>query len=200
MPMDEEGRISGMQIGECVDNADPQRLGRVRVQIVGLIEPASAWCWPIGFGGHRYDVPNTRANYAARTPPEDRPGDDCCVWFRDGDVDQPWYMIAHGGMPDGATPEVPEPVKTMDVADAPKIKSLEFGNWVITCDDRAATKGLTIKDKFTGEVFLEYDGKAMGLRIKAISDLILESDGALHLVASLCEIMHRKVMVSADTI
>lgn len=184
--MDEEGRIHSMQIGEVVANDDPQRLGRVRVCISGLIEPASAWAWPLGFGGKNYDVPDL--------------GDEAAIWFRDGDVEQPWYMRAHGGMPDGATPEVPEPVKTMDIADAPLIKSHQFGNFIITCDLRPATLGMTITDSVTGEVFVEYDGKAQGLRIKAVSDLILESDGALHVIAALCEIMNRKVMVSTEQI
>ena len=200
MPVGEDGCVYGMQLGECVENADPLRLGRVKVRIAGLIEPASDWAWPFGFAGQRYDVPKTKANYLTMSPPQDRPGDDCCVWFRDGDVDQPWYQPAHGGMPDGATPEVPTPVKTMAAADAPKVKSLEWEFFIITVDERPATKGITITDKTTGEVLFEYDGVAQGIRLKAVADLILESDGALHVIAALCDIMGRRVQVGADPI
>jgi hypothetical protein len=179
MPVDENGLILGMQLGEVVDNADPLRLGRVRVRIAGLIEPQSSWCWPLGFGGHRYDVPLTAANYAALDPPQNRPGDDVAVWFRDGDVDQAWYMPAHGGMPDGVTPEVPEPIKTMAIEDAHLVKALEFGNWVIVADDRTGSKGIRIEDKVTGEIVLEYDGVNQSLKLKAIAGLTLAADGGI---------------------
>jgi hypothetical protein len=185
--------------GECVDNADPLRLGRIQVFVPGLLEP-SGWMLPRGFGGVHYDVPKTKANYAAMTPPQDRPGDECEVVFIGGDVDQPRYSRAHGGMPDGVTPEVPEPVKTMAITDAPLVKAHEFGNWILVADDRPATKGITIKDKFTGEEFLIYDGVKMGMRIRAPGGLALESDGMVQVLGILCEIMRRRVSVSSDWI
>ena len=185
--------------GECVANDDPQRLGRVQINVPALLEP-SGWVLPLGFGGVHYDVPRTRANYAAMTPTQDRPGDECVVWFLGGDEDQPRYMRAHGGMPDGVTPEVPEPVKTMDPADAPLVKAHEFGNWIMVCDDRPATKGMRISDVHTGEIFFEYDAVAMGMRIRAPGGLSLESDGMVQMFGLLCEIMRRRVMISADAI
>ena len=200
MPMTDDGLILGMECGECVDNADPLRLGRVRVCIPGLIEPASAWAWPLGFGGETYDVPKTRANYAAMTPSQNRPGDECAVWFRSGHPDQPHYMKAHGGMPDGKTPEVPEPVKTMEPADAPWLKCYEMGTFLAIADDRPATKGVRIVDKVTQETFLEYDAATQGVRVKGVADLTLQADGAVHIIGLLCEIMRRRVMVGSDAI
>lgn len=198
MPIDANGLVLGMQLGETVDNADPLRLGRIRVRIAGLIDDQSAWALPLNFAGHRYDVPNTKANYAAMTPPQDRPGDDVAVFFRDGDIDQPWYLPAHGGMPDGVTPEVPEPVKTMTPADAPKVKALEFGQWLIVADDRDATRGLRITEKKSNEVLFEYDGVNQGLRIHGLCDLVLSSDGKVTVTTPLCEVMGRRVMISKD--
>jgi hypothetical protein len=185
--------------GECVDNADPQRLGRVQVFVPGLLEP-SGWVLPRGFGGVHYDVPKTRANYKSMTPSQNRPGDECEVVFLGGDPDQPRYMRAHGGIPDGVTPEVPEPVKTMAIADAPLVKAHEFGNWLIVCDDRAATKGMRITDKFTGEVFVEYDAIKMATRIKAVSGLALDADGAVTINGLVVTINGRRVLTSKDAI
>jgi hypothetical protein len=168
--------------GECVANDDPLRLGRIRVRIPGLIEPASAWVFPKGFGGHHYDVPYTQANYAAMDPPQpDRPGDEVIVTFLGGDPDQLRWEYGHGGMPDGVTPEVPEPVKTMAPEDAPWIKAHDFGNWIIVADDRKATKGIQIIDKTTGENILEYDGAHQSLRLTSVAGLALAAGGALSL-------------------
>jgi hypothetical protein len=185
--------------GECVDNADPQRLGRIQVNVPGLLEP-SGWVLPRGFGGVHYDVPRTRANYADMTPPQTRPGDEIEIVFIGGDPDQPRYSRAHGGIPDGVTPEVPDPIKTMAIVDAPLVKAEQFGNWLLVCDDRPATKGMRITDIHTGEVFFEYDAVAMGMRLRSPGGLALESDGMVQIFGLLCEIMRRRVSVSADWI
>jgi len=184
---------------ECVANDDPQRLGRVQVTLPGLLEP-SGWVLPRGFGGVHYDVPRTRANYKAMTPSQDRPGDEVEIVFIGGDCDQPRYMRAHGGIPDGVVPEVPEPVKTMEPKDAPLVKAHQFGNWLIVCDDRPDTKGMRVTDIHTGEPFLEYDAMKMAARIKAVSGLSLDSDGAVTVNGLVVTINGRRVMVSGDAI
>jgi hypothetical protein len=183
--------------GEVVANNDPLRLGRVQVNVPGLLEP-SGWVLPRGFGGVHYDVPRTRENYKAEGV--NRPGDEVEIVFIGGDCDQPRYSRAHGGIPDDAIPEVPDPVKTMNIEDAPLIKAEQFGNWLLVCDDRPATKGMTIKDIHTGEEFFIYDAVKMGLQIRSPGGLQLGSDGELKLFGLLVEIMGRRVSVSRDWI
>lgn len=183
--------------GETVANNDPQRLGRIQVKVPGLLDP-SGWVLPRAFGGVHYDVPRTRENYKSMSPSQDRPGDEVEIVFIGGDADQPRYSRAHGGIPDGVTPEVPEPIKTMAIADAPLVKAEQFGNWILVADDRPATKGIRITDVHTGETFLEYDGVKMGMRIRAPGGLALESDGMVQVLGILCEIMGRRVSISKD--
>ena len=52
MSMDDgEVRYPGLYIGEVVDREDPEGIGRVRVRIPGLVEPASNWAFPLGTVG-----------------------------------------------------------------------------------------------------------------------------------------------------
>ncbi|HEU4405503.1 MAG TPA: phage baseplate assembly protein V, partial [Polyangiaceae bacterium] len=44
-------RLLGLYIGYVTDRDDPERLGRVRLCIPGVLEPHSAWAWPLGTGG-----------------------------------------------------------------------------------------------------------------------------------------------------
>src|SRR5215831_13124728 len=44
----DDPRYTALYIGHVVDRADPEGLGRVRVRIPGLVEPASAWAYPLG--------------------------------------------------------------------------------------------------------------------------------------------------------
>ena len=41
----------GMFWGSVIRNDDPEKLGRVKVFIPGLLEPQSPWAWPVGFPG-----------------------------------------------------------------------------------------------------------------------------------------------------
>ena len=44
-------RLLGMYVGYVTHRRDPDRLGRVRVCIPGVVEPHSAWAWPLGTAG-----------------------------------------------------------------------------------------------------------------------------------------------------
>ncbi|MCA2977361.1 MAG: hypothetical protein INH37_03670, partial [Myxococcaceae bacterium] len=41
----------GLYVGYVTDRNDDAQLGRVRVCIPGVIEPESAWAWPLGTVG-----------------------------------------------------------------------------------------------------------------------------------------------------
>jgi hypothetical protein len=84
-----DGRLLGLLVGYVTDCADPEGLGRVRVCIPGLIEPESAWAWPLGTSGGGsagrgiFAVPEVNAQVA--------------VFFERGDVERPYYLCGHWG-------------------------------------------------------------------------------------------------------
>ena len=43
----QDPRLFGLFIGYVTHRRDPEQLGRVRVCIPGLLEPHSAWAWPL---------------------------------------------------------------------------------------------------------------------------------------------------------
>ena len=160
-------RYTALYIGQVVDRADPECLGRVRVRIPGLVEPASAWAFPLGTVGGGSD---RRGFFAV---PET--GAEVGILFHQGDPDHPYYLCGHWGKPGGAT-EVPEPVRDLSAAETPQVRAFETGRFVLVFDDRAGREALVIKDKRSGDQ-VELDGAAMGITIKATSALILKADG-----------------------
>ena len=95
----QDTRLYGMYLGYVTHRDDPEGLGRVRVCIPGLIEPHSAWAWPLGTcGGGSKD----RGFFAV---PE--VGAEVAIFFNQGDPEAPHYISAHWGKPDGMS-EVPK--------------------------------------------------------------------------------------------
>jgi uncharacterized protein involved in type VI secretion and phage assembly len=162
-------RYTALYIGQVVDRADPERLGRVRVKIPGLIEPASAWAFPLGTVGGGSD----RRGYFA--VPEN--GADVGVLFHQGDPDHPYYLAGHWGKPGGST-EIPGPARDLSAAATPQVRAFETGRFLLVFDDRAGHEALVIQDKRSGDQ-VELDGVGMGITIKATSALILKADGLL---------------------
>jgi len=94
-----DSRLLGMYVGYVTKRDDEEQLGRVRVCIPGVLEPESAWAWPLGTsGGGSKD----RGFFAV---PEE--GAEVAVFFNQGNVDAPYYLAAHWGKPNGES-EVPE--------------------------------------------------------------------------------------------
>jgi len=186
----DDPRYTGLYIGQVVDRADPERLGRVRVRVPGLVEPASAWAFPLGTvgGGSAqrgfFAVPQLGAEVG--------------VLFHQGDVDHPYYLAGHWGKPDGAT-EVPEPVKDLSVTDTPQVRAFETGRFLLVFDDRAGQEALVIKDKRSGDQ-LEFDGVGMGITIKGTSALILKADGIVSIEGTTVVINGRLVLPGAGSI
>ena len=46
-----DSRLLGMYVGYVTKRDDEEQLGRVRVCIPGVLEPESAWAWPLGTSG-----------------------------------------------------------------------------------------------------------------------------------------------------
>jgi hypothetical protein len=136
----DEMRFVALYVGVVVDNVDPEKLGRVRVEIPGLVEPKSAWAFPIGGaggGGSKqrggYDVPDKNASVA--------------VLFHHGDLDHPYYFGGWHGKGEQLTP-----VAAVSAADAIKIKAFETSRFLIVLDHRGGNESLLLKDKMTGDL------------------------------------------------
>jgi len=169
----DDPRYTGLYIGQVVDRADPECLGRVRVRIPGLVEPASAWAFPLGTVGGGSEG---RGFFAV---PE--LGAECGVLFNAGDIDHPYYLAGHWGKPSGAT-EVPSPVRELSAADTPQVRAFETPRFLLVFDDRAGHETLRLEDKVSGDL-ITLDAGA-GVRVKTAKDLIIETAGNVSLKAT----------------
>jgi len=168
----EDPRFTSLYIGEVVDREDPEGIGRVRVRVPGLVEPASAWAFPLGTMGGGSDA---RGFFAV---PEK--GAEVGVLFHQGDVDHPYYLCGHWGKPDGNA-EVPEPVKGLSKDEAPKVRAFETERFLLVFDDRGGKEKLLLKDKSTEDLIV-IEAEA-GIRIKTAKDLTVEVEGNVVLTA-----------------
>lgn len=186
----DDPRYTALYIGEVVDREDPECLGRVRVRIPGLVEPASAWAWPLGTVGGGSD----RRGFFAVPEKHAEVG----VLFNQGDVDHPYYLCGFWGKPGGKT-EVPEPIKELSKDDAPQVRAFETGRFLLVFDDRAGKEALLIKDKKSGDQ-VEFDGAAMGITIKGTSALLLKSDGIVSIEGTTVQLNGRLVLAGKKPI
>lgn len=148
---DAEGRPRqfGFYRGFVVNNADPEKVGRVTCRVPGLIEPESGWAWPMAMGGGSpqngsWDVPKIGANIY--------------VLFHQGDVDEPHYM--HGwygrGMPS-------DPVSGASASDAAnKIKCFETDRHLVVLDGADGKVIIKDKESSTGVIVIEKDKITVG--------------------------------------
>ena len=167
MPNEHDGqgrKYLGMYRGVVVDNLDPERMGRCRCRIPGVLpDDGGAWAYPIGGMGSgsanrgQYDVPPI--------------GSDVAVWFEQGDMDHPYFMGGNYGQAE-VPPEVSDPAN--DDEQATKVAIWETERWRVKLDGRFGKSEAHILDKETGDV-VELDGVAAGIRIKATGKLQLES-------------------------
>jgi uncharacterized protein involved in type VI secretion and phage assembly len=183
--------LCGLFIGQVVDRADPQRLGRVRVRIRGIVEPASAWAFPLGTVGGGSD----RRGFFA-VPEKDA---EVGILFHQGDVDQPYYLCGHWGRTSGGV-EVPAPARSLSATETPQVRAFETGRFVLAFDDRSGTETLLIQDKAPGGCEIELDGTSMGITIKATSALLLQADGLINIQGATVVINGRVVLPGAKPI
>jgi uncharacterized protein involved in type VI secretion and phage assembly len=186
----DDPRTTGLYLGQVVDRADPERLGRVRVRVPGLLEPASAWAFPLGTVGGGSE---RRGFFAV---PE--LGAEVGVLFHQGDPDHPFYLCGHWGRPDGST-ELPEPARDLSPAETPQVRAFETRRFLLLFDDRAGHEALVVRDKRSGDQ-IELDGAAMGITIKATSALILKADGLVSIEGTAVQINGRLVLPSKKPI
>ncbi len=180
----DDPRYTALYIGEVVDRDDPEGLGRVRVRIPGLVDPASPWAFPLGTVGGGSDRPGFFS------VPEK--GAEVGVLFHQGDVDHPFYLCGHWGKPNGQA-EVPEPARDLPKEEVPQVRAFETGRFLLVFDDRAGKEAFLIKDKKSGDQ-IEFDGAAMGITIKATSALLLKADGMVNIEGAAVQINGRLVL------
>ena len=180
----DDPRYTALYIGEVVDREDPEGLGRVRVRIPGLVDPASPWAFPLGTVGGGSD---RRGFFSV---PEK--GAEVGVLFHQGDVDHPFYLCGHWGKPNGKA-EVPEPARDLPKEGAPDVRAFETKRFLLAFDDREGKEAFVIKDKKSGDQ-VEFDGVAMGITVKATSALVLKADGVVNIEGASVQINGRLVL------
>ena len=77
-------KLPYMYVGVVTKNDDPEKLGRVKVRIPGLVDPESAWAFPMGAPG------GGSKRHGFFSPPV--VGAEVCVFFHGGDPDHPWFI------------------------------------------------------------------------------------------------------------
>ncbi len=179
-------RLLGMYVGYVVDRKDPEQLGRVRVCVPGLIDPSSGWAWPLGTvgGGSKnrglFAVPEENAEVA--------------LFFNQGDIDQPHYLAAHWGKPDGQS-EVPEEAQK----DSPDNRVLATETFRIELDETEGARKLKLTNKKTGD-YLEFNAEANTVTLQATTSLTIRAVGGIALEATQVNIAGRVVRPVAEAI
>jgi len=179
-------RLLGMYVGYVTKRDDPEQLGRVRVCIPGLLEPESAWAWPLGTagGGSKdtgfFAVPEVGAEAA--------------ILFNQGDVDAPYYLPAHWGKPNGDS-EVPEEARKTP----PDNRVLATPTFRVELDESKGGRKLKLTNKKTGDS-LTFDAEDNTVTLHATTALTLKAVGAISIEAPLITIAGRVVRPSADPI
>lgn len=179
-------RLFGMYVGHVTDRKDPDKLGRVRVCVPGLLEPHSAWAWPLGTvgGGSK-----NRGFFAV---PEE--GAEVALFFNQGDVDKPYFISAHWGKPNGES-EVPEEAQK----DSPDNRVLATETFRLELDETEGARRLKITNKKTDD-YLLFDAEENTITLQGTTSIIIKAVGAISLDATHITIGGRAIRPVTDAI
>lgn len=179
-------RLFGMYVGHVTDRKDPDKLGRVRVCVPGLLEPHSAWAWPLGTvgGGSK-----NRGFFAV---PEE--GAEVALFFNQGDVDKPYFISAHWGKPNGES-EVPEEAQK----DPPDNRVLATETFRLELDESDGARRLKITNKKTDD-YLLFDAEANTITLQGTTSIVIKAVGAISLDATHITIGGRAIRPVTDAI
>lgn len=188
---DPDPRYTALYEGVVVDNRDPERLGRIKLMIPGLIEPASGWAPPIGSPGGGSD-----ARGFFFTPDI---GAEVAVLFVQGDTDHPRYLIGAWGMP-GTEPETPTFARALSPAEAVQVRGIQTRRFEVVIDDRPGHESLRVKDREFDEDVLELDGVSHGVTISGSAAVLIRSTGVVNVQALQIVLNGRIVRDTAEPI
>jgi len=159
--------------GVVTDNVDPEKRGRVRIRIPGVLEPQSRWVMPIGCGGGGSDgqgyymVPTIGANVA--------------VQFKHGDVDHPRFLVGPWGQ-NAEGSEIPHFARALSPAEAVRVRGIQTDRWELVFDDRPGKQSVRVKDLAFGDV-IEIDGVNHGVLINGSAAVVSRSTGVVNIEA-----------------
>ena len=164
------------------DNADPRKLGRVRVTIPGRIE-LSAWAFPVGTAG------GGSAQHGGWVTP--RKGADVVVWLVGADPEFLIYMPGWWGEPDEGS-EVPGGAEDVSAEETPDVHRFEAGRLLVTIDERAGKESIEFRDKVSDDsvTWNLHDGM---LLIEMTAGILLKTLGTINLDGTNVQIKERHV-------
>lgn len=149
----------GTYHGTVTDNADPQKIGRVRVRVPGFIEPQSGWAHPHGGAGSSgaaalggYDVPPIGASVV--------------LSFLSGNIDVPQYEGAWHGLGEQNS------VVPADPKNADKVKVFESARFLIVLNGVGGSEELLLKDKSSGDLI---SMKPSQLKVKSSTEVEIDA-------------------------
>jgi uncharacterized protein involved in type VI secretion and phage assembly len=179
-------RLLGMYVGYVTHRDDPEGLGRVKVCIPGILEPTSAWAWPLGTSGGGFK------DCGFFAVPEE--GAEVAVFFNQGDVDAPYYLSAHWGKPEGKS-ELPEEAQKSP----PDNRVIATPTFRIELDESKEARKLKLTNRKTGD-FLLFDAEDNTITLQGTTSITLRAVGAISLEANQVSIAGRIVRPVADPI
>jgi hypothetical protein len=172
--------------GHVVNREDPKGLGRIRVNVPGLLEPSSAWAWPIGTGAGgskdtgNFDVPEI--------------GAEVVLMFLWGDLNFPVYLGGWWGKPDGES-EVPSEAQRTP----PDNHVRSTRSFRVELDETEGARAFRISFPETGDE-IEYDAEEFVWRSKGTSAANIVSDGQVTIDGVNVAINGRVVRATEDPI
>jgi len=182
----EDTKLPFIYEGTVVDRDDPDKLGRIKFAIPGLIEPSSPWAFPVGtMGGGSKD------NGLFAVPEVDA---EVYVFFVGGDIDEPRYLAGHWGETDDGN-EVPEEAQK----DPPDNRVLATRNFRIEMDESEGEKKLRLTNKKTGD-FIEMNAEDNTITIQATTGLTIKATGVVDIRGTLLQLNGRSVLPTAKPI
>jgi uncharacterized protein involved in type VI secretion and phage assembly len=170
---DPDPRFTALYEGVVIDNRDPEKLGRVKLMVPGLIEPASGWALPLACAGGGSD-----ANGFYFVP---KLGAEVAVFFVQGDTDHPRYLIGAWGKP-AAEAETPTFARALSPEEAVLVRGIQTDRWEIVFDDRPGHESMRIKDLQFDDI-LEIDGVGHGVTIAGSAAVVIRSTGVVSVEA-----------------
>lgn len=186
--------LQGLHRGIVQNNADPECMGRLIVQVPGLIDE-SGWALPMGLQGA-----GNGTNGTWNIPPI---GALVWVMFEAGDADSPVWMA--GPFTKTEASNIPGDALSAVVekpADAHRLKVIETDFFTITWDERTDPEApfdperskqfLQLRHKASGD-FVELDGIRRGIYMKATSAFVLDCAGIVQINGMQVQINERVV-------